>query len=115
MRLVVIESPYAGDVDRNVAYAQLAVTDCLRRGEAPLASHLLYTQKGILDDEKPDERRLGIEAGHAWIRHADALVVYADHGITPGMQAGISRAKACRVPAEIRFLLPPKTLKIEES
>ncbi len=56
MRLVVIESPYAGDVQANVAYAKRCVADCLRRGESPYASHLFFTQDGILDDLKPEER-----------------------------------------------------------
>ncbi len=35
MRLVIIESPYAGAVETNVAYARAAVRDSLLRGEAP--------------------------------------------------------------------------------
>ena len=42
MRRVIVESPYAGDVERNIAYVRAAMRDCLMRGEAPLASHLLY-------------------------------------------------------------------------
>ena len=42
MKLVVVESPLAGDVERNVAYAKQAGMDCLRRGEAPYASHLFF-------------------------------------------------------------------------
>jgi hypothetical protein len=38
----------------------------LLRGESPIASHLLYTQPGILKDDVPEERPLGIEAGLAW-------------------------------------------------
>jgi hypothetical protein len=56
MRLVVLESPYAGDVDANVEYARACVRDALQRGDAPIASHLLYTQPGILRDEVPAER-----------------------------------------------------------
>lgn len=92
MRRVIIESPYAGDVDANVEYARLAVRDSLRRGEAPIASHLLYTQEGVLDDSDPDERRLGIDAGLEWGAAADATVVYLDRGISRGMQYGIDRA-----------------------
>lgn len=47
MKLVIVESPYAGDVKTNVAYARAAIRDCLMRGEAPYASHLLYTQEGV--------------------------------------------------------------------
>lgn len=66
--------------------------DCLKRGEAPLASHLLYTQRGILKEELPEERALGIKAGFAWCSVADATVVYADRGISPGMKLGIKDA-----------------------
>ncbi len=92
-RLVIIESPYAGDVERNVGYARRCLRDSLLRGEAPLASHLLYTQPGVLDDTSPDERRTGIDAGLAWGPHADASVIYTDLGITPGMATGIARAE----------------------
>lgn len=85
MRLVIIESPYAGDVERNVAYAREAIRDSLIRGESPIASHLLYTQSGILRDEDPTERALGISAGHAWRRVCDAVVFYMDHGMSSGM------------------------------
>jgi hypothetical protein len=66
MRRVVLESPFAGDVEANLKYARECMADCLRRGEAPIASHLLYTQPGILDDTKPEERKLGMEAGFTW-------------------------------------------------
>ena len=61
---VILESPYAGDVEKNIEYARLCLKDSLLRGESPIASHLLYTQ--VLDDTKLDERNLGIDAGLAW-------------------------------------------------
>ena len=92
MRLVIIESPYAGstpeELARNVAYTRRALRDSLIRGESPLASHLLFTQPGVLRDEVPEERRLGILAGLAWSKVAHAAVIYADLGITPGMMEG---------------------------
>ncbi len=86
MKLVIIESPYAGEIERNTHYARAAMHDCLCRGEAPLASHLLYTQEGILDDAKPLERALGIAAGFAWGGYADAVVFYTDFGMSEGMR-----------------------------
>jgi hypothetical protein len=105
MRLVIIESPYAGDVEANVAYARLCVRDSLLRGEAPIASHLLYTQPGILDDDIEEEREHGICAGLAWRAVAHASVVYTDRGISRGMEFGIQAAKHAGLPIEYRSIL----------
>lgn len=103
-RRVILESPYAGDVEANVAYARAALRDSLTRGEAPIASHLLYTQPGVLDDTDPDERAMGIEAGLAWGCEAAATVVYADRGVSRGMRYGIERAEAEGRVVEFRWL-----------
>lgn len=102
MRRVIVESPYAGDIERNVRYARACLLDCLRRGEAPLASHLLYPQ--VLDDGNEEERALGIEAGLAWGECADATVVYTDLGWSRGMRAGVRHAELARWPVELRSL-----------
>lgn len=101
-RRVVLESPFAGDVDANRAYAIRAMRDCLESGEAPMVSHLLYTQ--TLDDDVPGQRVMGITAGHAWIAAADAMVVYQDRGISPGMERGIECAMLYGVPVEYRTI-----------
>jgi len=85
MKRVVIESPYAGDVEKNKAYARACVLDCLARGEAPIASHLLLTQ--VLDDDDPEQRAAGIAAGMAWHVVADLVVFYVDRGWSTGMLA----------------------------
>jgi hypothetical protein len=102
MRRVILESPFNGNVERNIAYACEAMRDSLDRGEAPLASHLLYTR--MLDDRIPAERALGIAAGLAWGVAAEATVVYVDLGISNGMQHGIDRAEAAGRPVEKRRL-----------
>ena len=93
MPLVLIESPFAGDVETNIKYARACMRDSLKRGESPFAMHLLYTQDGILNDDIPEERNLGIEAGLAWGRSARKTVVYTNLGVTPGMELGIQRAR----------------------
>ncbi len=92
MTLVIIESPYAGDIKTYEKYGRACMRDSLKRGEAPLASHLLYTQKGILDDNKPEERNQGIAAGFAWGSLAHKTVAYVDLGISEGMILGIKKA-----------------------
>lgn len=105
MRLVVLESPYAGDVLANISYARACVRDCLLRGEAPIASHLLYTQEGILNDLESSEREIGIAAGLVWARHAEASVVYLDRGVSEGMRQGILHARAHGRKVELRSLV----------
>lgn len=106
MRLVIIESPYSGKDDnernRNVEYARDALLDSLARGEAPLASHLLYTQ--VLSDEVPDQRNHGVDAGLAWAEHAEATVVYLDLGVSAGMVTGLEHAARHHRPIELRKL-----------
>ena len=104
MKRVVLESPYAGNIRENVAYAKECVRDCLKRGEAPIASHLLYPQDGILDDKEPNDRELGIAAGLAWVDVCDLQVVYVDLGISPGMQAALDLAQSRRTPLEVRSI-----------
>lgn len=90
---VVVESPYAGDIERHERYARACLADCIRRGEAPIASHLLYTQPGVLNDRIPSDRALGIAMGFLWARFAHKTVVYHDLGFSKGMQAGITDAR----------------------
>lgn len=104
MRRVILESPYAGDVQTNTEYARRCVRDSLARGEAPIASHLLYTQPGILNDEIPGERQWGIDAGLVWADVADATVVYTDLGISLGMHYGIANAERAGRAVEYRTI-----------
>ena len=104
MRMVIVESPFAGNVTRNTRYARAALKDCLGRSEAPFASHLLYTQPGVLDDKEPRERLLGIKAGLEIGQRADATVVYTDLGISRGMEMGIQAALESKRMIEYRSL-----------
>lgn len=102
MKRVIIESPFAGDTKITLRYLRAAMKDCLARGEAPFASHGLYTQPGVLDDKNPEQRKKGIEAGFAWHSVAQAVVVYTDLGISAGMKQGIAHALKIGMPIEYR-------------
>jgi hypothetical protein len=129
MRLVIIESPFAPReediermcagtltssreqaytilVNRNIRYARACLRDCLLRGEAPYASHLLYTQEGVLDDQVASERKLGMEAGFAYREKVEASCVYTDLWVSGGMKHGIADAEAKGRPVEFRSLGP---------
>lgn len=91
-QIVIVESPYAGEVVRNKAYLQCAFRDCYARGEIPIASHQLYTDSLI--DTVPAERELGIGLGielrDQLIRAVGAgSVFYVDLGWSSGMRAAL--------------------------
>lgn len=102
MTPVILESPYAGDVIKNEAYAKSAMLDCLAKGEAPFASHLLYTR--VLDDSIPAHRELGISANIAMQQVIKKMVVYVDKGISKGMIQAIEAAKDNGITIEYRNL-----------
>jgi hypothetical protein len=119
MRLVVIESPYAARqaprglagvaaesyllrLNANRLYLNAAIRDCLSRGEAPFASHAMYTC--ALDDNNGQERALGIQAGFEIGKRLDARVFYLDKGLSPGMVQGVEQAIHWGQPVELRSL-----------
>ena len=103
MTRVLIESPFAGGF-ANVKYSRECLRDSIERGESPYASHLLYTQKGVLDDSIPAERTRGMEAAVAWLEVADHIAVYCDNGLSPGMARGVIRAYALGKPVKFRWI-----------
>ena len=117
----IIESPYGTNpdgtradpatVERNLRYVRAAMADCFRRGEIPLASHALYTQPGVLDDTKPEERAKGMDAGfmtRAALQECPYVVVqtavYLDLGVTSGMIHGMQDSAGSLVSIEQRRL-----------
>jgi len=106
MKRVIIESPFRGETaricERNERYLRACLRDSLLRGEAPYASHAIYTLPGVLEDQQPSERELGITAGFMWRPAAELTVVYDDYGITEGMRRGIAHAKDLGQAIEVR-------------
>ena len=58
----------------------------------------------MLDDNDPDERKHGINAGLAWGDVADAVIIYTDRGISNGMRYGIANHEAAGRRIEYRRL-----------
>ncbi len=106
MKLVVLESPFRGATPEQAAankeYLQSCIKHSLSLGEAPYASHQMFTC--ALNDDLPTERALGMAAGQAWYAAAEACVVYVDRGISGGMKAGIERSQGLGIPIEYRTL-----------
>lgn len=89
--LVIIESPYAGDINRNLTYARRCMRDSIDRGERPFASHLLYTQPEVLRDDDIAEREQGIRLGYEFWDNADRIAFYVDLGWSQGMIAALKK------------------------
>lgn len=106
IRRVVVESPYkvtqGYSIEQHMLYLQHCLQDCISRGESPYASHKFLTE--FLDDDVPEERAFGIEAGLAWGRDADAIVVYTDFDISHGMASSIEHYKSVGKAIEYRTL-----------
>lgn len=106
MKTVAIESPWRAatlyEQLRNRRYILDCVSDCLRRGESPYASHLMLTE--VLDDADEAQRNTGLWAGFEWSRKAEARVVYTDLGVSAGMELGIKHAADIDQVTEYRTL-----------
>ena len=102
MKLVVIESPYAGDTEEPPLPSGLpAAQPDARRGTVrePRAVHPAW----VLDDNVPG-RNLGISSGLEWASQAFVCAVYTDLGISAGMELGISQARLNGMLVEHRSL-----------
>lgn len=118
MLIVCIESPFRpSDADvasyegrysraellrQNLVYARLALLNSLLRGEAPLASHLLYTQ---VWSEKPELRENGIKAGIEAHHVCGLVALYVDLGVSGGMKAAKDNASLLNAPISTRTIL----------
>lgn len=104
MKRCILESPFHSGtnpvipavVERNIRYVRECMRALLLKGFAPFVSHALYTLPGVLDDNKAEERKIGMEAGFVWTRAlgVEYVFVFTDLGISPGMLAGIDNAKS---------------------
>ena len=90
MKLIYVASPYKGDIKKNIEYAKEACRYVLNQGNAFFCPHLLYPQ--ILDDNNPEERRLGINIGKEILVKCDELWAFGGH-ISHGMFEEIEFAR----------------------
>jgi hypothetical protein len=98
--LIIIESPFAGDLLKNYRYWRACMLDSINKGEAPFSSHFFYTQ--VLEDATPEERIIGIDLGFQWMHKADKVAFYTDLGVSKGMQESMTRCRTLNIPYEER-------------
>ncbi len=88
---------------REMRYAQSALLDARARAEAPI--HGALDMVRLLCDIDADRQLIDqlLEAQAAWL-DASNVVVYADLGVSPGMQMIIDLAKSWDIEIEYRAL-----------
>ncbi|MGI6754838.1 MAG: DUF4406 domain-containing protein [Atopobiaceae bacterium] len=106
--LVYVCSPYAGDVEGNVAAVRCYCRFAVDAGCIPLAPHLLFPQ--FLDDTNPEERALGLFFSNVFMGKCMEAWVFGGR-ISQGMEAEITRAR--RKGQKIRYFTeePKEVLK----
>lgn len=113
--VVVLESPFSGDIDRHVAYGQRCMADARERKEIVIMPHLLWTQHHkakhhFVSDFAPEfeikngGREASLEQIKELRRRADKTVFYIDYGYSSGMRHALDHCKEEGLPYEERIL-----------
>lgn len=88
--IVYICSPYAGNIEANIAAAQRYSRHAVDIGYIPIAPHLLFPQ--FMNDTDPNEREMGLFFGNALMSKCSEVWVFGST-ISAGMEAEIKRAR----------------------
>lgn len=86
MRRAYICSPLSGNISGNIENAKRYARYIFKCGMAPVIPHFYAL---VLNDEIPDERKLGMQAGLSLLWVCDEVWVFGDE-ITEGMKRKLS-------------------------
>jgi len=84
MLIIMVESPFAGDVERNIIYARRAMRYVIDRGHVPIVPHLMYPQ--VMDDTDPEERARALHMCDILRLRAHETWFFVDYGMSKGMK-----------------------------
>lgn len=93
-KTVYICAPLGGDVKRNLERAERYTRYALKSGMAPITTHFYAL---CLNDNNPEERKLGMEAGQNLLRFCDEIWIFGNE-ITTGMKEEILFCKSLKIP-----------------
>jgi hypothetical protein len=113
--VVVLESPYSGDIPLHVVYGQRVMTDSRSRGEIVIMPHMLWTQHHLAPHSYVDDwdekyevpnggREVSLEQIKVLRERADKVIFYTDYGMSSGMQHGLDHCKERNIPYEMRTI-----------
>jgi hypothetical protein len=95
--LIYICSPFAGDIQRNIENARRYCSFAVGRKTLPIAPHILFPQ--FLNDNDPEERKLGLRFGIILLDRCEAVWVFGSR-ISEGMAAEIKHSKRKGIPVK---------------
>jgi hypothetical protein len=113
MSFVIIESPYSGEIQRNIAYAQRAMNNSRTRDEIPMVPHLTWTQHqeaahyfvGDFDQHFCIlGRNTSIQQLKIIRRKVDKVIFMIDYGFSSGMIDALDQCMKEGIPYEERIL-----------
>lgn len=107
MRRVYICSPLGGNVSANIENAKRYAQYALECGMAPVIPHFYAL---VLNDEIPDERKLGMQAGLSLLWVCDEVWVFGDE-ITEGMKKEIIFAEKLNI--KVKYISEKELKKTE--
>jgi len=99
-KLVYICAPLKGDILQNVARAKAFSQTVINLGGIPIAPQVMFD--GVLNDEKPSERKTALKIGLDLLARCDELIIFSKT-ISEGMQAEIEFAKKNGIPVKNFF------------
>lgn len=102
LRRVLLETPYDGDLERNIAYCERAIRHSMSLNESPIS--LLWFLGRFPIHAGVEARSIAIRSLHAWIRICDCMVMYRDYGLSDSMNSGITQALRAKTAIEYRFI-----------
>lgn len=107
MRRAYICSPLSGNISGNIENAKRHALYIFKCGMAPVIPHFYAL---ILDDEIPDERKLGMQAGISLLWVCDEVWVFGDE-ITEGMKKEIIFAEKLNI--KVKYISEKELKKTE--
>lgn len=98
MRRVYICSPLGGNITANIENAKRYSQYVFKCGMAPVIPHFYAL---VLNDDNPEERKLGMQAGISLLWVCDEIWIFGDE-ITEGMKKEILFAEKLNI--EVRYI-----------
>jgi hypothetical protein len=95
MKTIYVCSPYRGDRKKNLENAAGYARQIIFDGNTPIVPHLFYAD--VLDDDKENERKIGMNTGLRLMDLCDELWAFGDI-ISEGMNAEIEYAVSLGIP-----------------